>query len=125
MDDDDDDISDNDNDNGNIVISNLEILHDKMSCFESSFFETIKHPSNPDNKGLLLLDIQHPVADDNSFSNNNENNPLTDDNNPDPFDDILHDQFCPSVVIDNSHGTLAIEEDFDDDIFYEQRSRSF
>ena len=37
----------------------------------------------------------------------------------DPFDGILHNQFCPSVVFDDLCNTLAIKADFDNAISYE------
>ena len=114
---DDDDTSNDNNDTDNIVISNLEMFHDKMSRFESSFFDTIKHQSDLDNKALFLLDIQHPIDKVDSISNNADVDPTADDANTNPFDNIFHNHFHPSVVIDDSLGTLAIKEDFDNAIF--------
>ena len=91
--DDDDDTSDNNNDTDNIVISNLEILHDKMSHFESSFFDTIEHPSDLDNKALFLLDIQHPINKIDNITNETDIDPPAEDN-LNPFNNILHDDFA-------------------------------
>ena len=88
-DDNDDGFSDDNNDNGSLVIFNLEVLHKEMSCFESSFFDTLEHPSNPDNELMILLDIQHPITDNDKTRNNTEVIPPDDDDNPDLFDDIL------------------------------------
>ena len=109
MDNDDDDVSDNNDATGFIVISNLELFDEEMSCFKSSFFNTHKHPSDPDNEPLFLLNICHPITNNNETHNNTEVIPPDDNANPNPFDDILHDQFCPTVVIDDLHDTLAIE----------------
>ena len=47
------------------------------------------------------------------------NNNLPAETDPNPFHNILHNQFRPFVVINNLHDTLAIKEDFDNVIFNE------
>ena len=89
-----------------------------MSPFESSFVDTVKHLSNPDNEASLPLDIKHPIDEDDTIDNEDDNDPPI-EHDPDTFDNILYDWFCPSVVIDNSRGTLTIREAIDDAIFYE------
>lgn len=119
IDGDDNDTNGNNNDNDHIVISNLEMLYGEMSCFESSFFDIIKHSSDLDNKALFLLDIQYPIDKVDSTSGDADDDTPDDTTNTDPFDNILHNRFRPSIVINDLHDTLTIKEDFDDAIFYE------
>ena len=119
---DDDAFNDDNGDTGSIVISNMEMLDQAMSQFESSlgpfFFDAYEDPQD---ELMLLLDIRHPISDEEEAREDDEiiSSDITTD--PDPFDDILHDRFHPSVVINDLHGTLAIEENYEDSdaIFYE------
>ena len=69
---------------------------------------------------MHLLEIRHPISDKEETREGTETFPPDITDNSDPFDDILHDRFRPTVVIDDLHGTLAIEENYEDSdaIFY-------